>query len=57
MDSAPIGPAPSTSARWSSSTRERVMPCSATASGSVRAAARGSRPSGTASSSPAPTPL
>ena len=53
MVSAPIGPAPSTSTRWPGRMPDRVMPCSATASGSARAAARGSRPAGSGSSSSA----
>ena len=47
---APIGPAPNTMALSWSVMCERVMPCSATASGSARAASRSERPSGRANS-------
>ena len=44
--SAPIGPAPKTITLSPGATPERVMPCSATDSGSASAAWRGERPSG-----------
>ena len=47
-ESAPIGPAPKTITESPGWTPERVMPCSATARGSVRAAARSDMPSGIA---------
>ena len=50
--SAPIGPAPMTSARSPSTSPERVMPCSATANGSASAASRIERPSGRAHQRP-----
>ncbi len=49
IDSAPIGPAPVTSIRWPMCAAPRVSPWSATASGSVSAAARSDNPSGRAS--------
>jgi len=48
-----MGPAPVTSARWPGATAAAVMPWRATARGSVRAAVRRGRPSGTRTSSAA----
>ena len=45
--SRPIGPAPVTSTRSPGLAFDRVIPCKATASGSVSAAARCDTPSGT----------
>ena len=42
-----MGPAPKTMAESPGTMPDRVMPCSATASGSARAATRGDMPSGT----------
>ena len=54
MDSAPIGPAPMTITLSPGATPDRVIPCSATASGSASAAWRADRPGGSRSSDSVP---
>ena len=55
MDRAPMGPAPMTMTRSPSVTPDRVIPWSATASGSASAACREVSPAGRRSSESVPT--